>query len=219
LQKYAAIKEREAREKEATIQVLKGQLAKMETKLTRSESERRRLTLENDELKTQMSTIEEELSQKKFYLQKVEAQHQEELRGINMRLDNAIFQANKAQNRLEDFRERVRNDFVKIRAQERELFNKLELQKRDAEALLASKDEQLLNQRREIDRLQYELETLQEKMMEETERAEERASRLSRALQSLKLATDMLSGLTEEVLPSAGERFPDSKQESEDEAA
>lgn len=219
LQKYASIKEREAREKESTIQVLKGQLSKIDTKLSRSESERRRLTLENDEIKTQLSTVEEELSQKKFYLQKVESQHQEETRGINLRLDNAIFQANKAQNRLEDFRERVRNDFVKIRAQERELFNKLELQKRDAEALLGSKDEQLLNQRREIDRLQYEVETLRERMMEDTERAEERASRLSRAVQSLKLANDMLSGLTEEVLPSAGDRFSDSKSSAEEDEA
>lgn len=219
IQKYAALKEREAREKEATIQVLKGQLSKLESKFLKSEAERRRLTIENEECKTQLSTVEEELSQKKFYLQKIEAQQQEELRSLNLRLDNAIFQANKSQNRLEDFRDKVRNDFVKIRGQERELFNKLELQKRDAEALLASKDEQLLNQRREMDRLQYEVETLRERMLEDTEKAEDRASRLSRALQSLKLANDMLSGLTEEVLPSAGENFTDSKQNSEDEAA
>jgi hypothetical protein len=219
LQKYAALKERESRERESTIKVLKGQLSKMDVKLSRSETERRRLTLETAELKNQNSALEEDLSQKKFYLQKVESQHQEELRGLSLRLDNAVFQATKSQNKLEEFRERVRNDFMKIRTQERELFNKLELQKRDAEALLASKDEQLLNQKREIDRLQYELDNLRERMIDETEKAEDRSSRLSRAVQSLKLANDMLSGLTEEVLPAAGEKFEDTSREDEDEVA
>lgn len=218
LQKYAGLKEREAREKEATIQVLKGQVAKLDTKLSRSETERRRLTLSNDEMKTQLSSLEENLSQKQFHIQKVESSHHEEMRGLSLRLDNAIFQASKAQNKLEEFRERVRTDFVKIRAQERELFNKLELQKRDAEALLASKDEQLLNQKREIDRLQYETETLRERLMEETEKAEDRASRLTRAVQSLRLANDMLSGLTEEVLPAASDNFGETKDDDEDAA-
>jgi len=218
LQKYAALKEREAREKEATIQVLKGQVAKLDTKLSRSEAERRRLTLSSDEMKTQLSALEENLSQKQFHIQKVESTHHEEMRGLSLRLDNAIFQASKAQNKLEEFRERVRSDFMKIRAQERELFNKLELQKRDAEALLASKDEQLLNQKREIDRLQYETETLRERLMEETEKAEERASRLTRAVQSLRLANDMLSGLTEEVLPTASDNFGETKDDEEDAA-
>lgn len=218
LQKYAALKERDAREKESTIQVLKGQVSKLDTKLSRSETERRRLTLANDEMKLQLSTLEENLSQKQFHIQKMESGHQEELRGLSLRLDNAIFQASKAQNKLEEFRERVRTDFVKIRAQERELFNKLELQKRDAEALLASKDEQLLNQKREIDRLQYETETLRERLMEETEKAEERSSRLARAVQSLRLANDMLSGLSEEVLPTASESFGETRDDGEDAA-
>jgi regulator of replication initiation timing len=169
-------------------------------------------------MKTQLSTLEENLSQKQFHIQKMESGHQEELRGLSLRLDNAIFQASKAQNKLEEFRERVRTDFVKIRAQERELFNKLELQKRDAEALLASKDEQLLNQKREIDRLQYEAETLRERLMEETEKAEERSSRLMRAVQSLRLANDMLSGLSEEVLPAASESFGETRDDGEDAA-
>jgi regulator of replication initiation timing len=218
LQKYAALKEREAREKEATIQVLKSQLSKLDAKLARSEAERRRLTLSTDEMKLQLSTLEENLSQKQFHIQKMESSHQEELRALSLRLDNAIFQASKAQNKLEEFRERVRTDFVKIRAQERELFNKLELQKRDAEALLASKDEQLLNQKREVDRFSYETEALRERLLEETEKAEERSSRLARAVQSLKLASDMLSGLTEEVLPTASDNFGDTKDSGEDAA-
>ncbi len=206
IQKYAAIKEREAREKEATIRVLKGQMAKFEAKIKNSAQERRRLSVENSELKNQVTTLDEDLSQKKFHIQKMDGLHQEEMRALSLRLDNAIFQASKSQNKLEEFRDRVRTDLVKIRAQERELFNKLELQKRDAEALLASKDEQLLDQRREIDRLHYELEGLRERMVEETEKAEDRSARLKRATQSLKLANDLLSGLGEEVLPSASDR-------------
>jgi len=42
--------------------------------------------------------------------------------------------------------------------------------------------------------------------VEETEKAEDRSARIKRATQSLKLANDLLSGLAEEVLPSASDR-------------
>jgi hypothetical protein len=209
LQRYAALKEREAREKEATIQVLRGQIEKMRAQMARSEAERRRITLGFQESDSLRKTLEEELHQTKFHVQKLEQTHQEEMRALQLRLDNALFTAAKTQNKLDDFRERVRVDILKIRGTERELSNKLELQKRDAEALLSSKDEQLLQQKREIDRLSYELDNLKERFVEETERAEDRQGKLNRAIQSLRLAEDMLSGMNEEVLPAAADKKED----------
>ena len=101
--------------------------------------------------------------------------------------------------KLIDFRERVRNDLQKIRSRERELASRLEIQKRDAEALLSAKDERLLNQKREVDRLEFELDSLKERLFDDAQKGEERRKRVARALQSLKLAQSILSGLEEDA--------------------
>jgi hypothetical protein len=201
LRRYAALKEREARERENALRVVTSQMAQLKSKLGDSEKERRRLSLALDESDVARRTLEDFKAQAQHQQSRSEAAHQEELRAVQARLDNALFQANRSERKLEEFRERVKQDILQIRLRERELANKLELQKRDAEALLTAKDERLLQQRRELDRLEYEVQLLRERIVEETEKAEDRAARLSRALTSLKLAQGMLSGMHEEVIP------------------
>jgi hypothetical protein len=203
LEKYLAIKDRELRERESNIKILKGQIQKTEAKLLKSDEARRTQALKLDETQAEIRALREELEQKNFALQKVEDHHREEMKALQARMDGALFEANKSGKRLDEFRERVKQDIQKIRAQERELANKLEIQKRDADALLSAKDEKLMAQKREIDQLQFELDNMKERLVEETEKAEERSKRLARALSSLKLAQGMLSGIKEEVVPSA----------------
>lgn len=203
LQRYAALKEREAREKDGGIQALNRQIEQVRDRLAKSETERRRLTMALDDSEGLRRSLEDEREQNKHHINKAESAHQEELRGFQLRLDNTQFQASRAEKKLEEFRERVRADIQKIRARERELANRLELQKRDAEALLAAKDERLLQQKREIDRLEFEVDSLRERLVEQTQKAEERVARLSRAVKALKMAQGMLSGIEDEVLPNA----------------
>lgn len=203
VRRYAMLKEREALEKDSTIKALQNQMAQLRERTKRSDVERRRLQVALEESESVRRSLEDAREQHKHHVAKLESVHQEEQRALQMRLDNAQFQAAKADRKLEDFRERVRSDIQKIRSRERELSNRLELQKRDAEALLAVKDERLLQQKRELDRLEYELELLQERLVEETEKAEERISKLHRAVQAMRLAQGLLSGLEEEVLPGA----------------
>jgi chromosome segregation ATPase len=203
LRRYATLKERESREKDTTIQILQKKIEQVLEKLEKSETERRRLTLAMDEAEVHRRTLEEERDQAKHSIARLENTQQEEMRAFQLRLDNAQFQATRSEKKLEDFRERVRMDIQKIRSRERELANRLELQKRDAEALLSAKDERLLGHKREIDRLEFEVETLRNRLLEQTERAEERVGKLTRALRALKMAEGMLSGIEDEVLPAA----------------
>ncbi len=204
LKRYAALKERESREREATVDMLQKQMGQVKERMLKSENERRRLTLEMDDLRVKLRSLEDVRDQHSHQSNRSEAAHNENLKSLQLRLDNAQFQAHKAEKKLEEFRERVRNDILKIRLKERELSNKLELQKRDAEALLSAKDERLLAQKREIDRLEFEIDNLKERMIDDTRRAEERAAKLTRALKSLRMAQGMLSGIQEEVLPGTG---------------
>jgi len=212
VRRYAMLKEREVVEKESTIKALQNQMTQIRERLKRSDTERRRLQISLDENESVRRSLEDAREQHKHHVAKLEQVHQEELRSVQLRLDNAQFQGSKAERKLDDFRERVRSDIQKIRTRERELANRLELQKRDAEALLAVKDERLLQQKREIDRLEYDLEILQERLVEETEKAEDRISKLHRAVQAMRLAQGLLSGLDEEVLPSVAAGDDDGDQ-------
>lgn len=214
LKRYAALKEREAREREATIQVLNKQLSQVKEKMLRSEGERRRVMVDLNEAEVSVRALQEQRDQHQHQMRKLESQLQERQKGIQVKLDNAQFSSTRAEKKLEEFRDRVRNDILRIRLRERELSNKLELQKRDAEALLSSKDERLLEQKREIDRLEYEMELLKERMIDDTSRAEERAAKLSRALQSLKMAQGVLTGIEEEVIPTSEAMKDDSDNEA-----
>ncbi len=203
VKRYAAIKEREVRERDSTVEALRKQLALSQSRLNASESERRRLSIKLSEAETTIRTFQDKLDSHQHHLSSSEATHRQEFQSLQLRFDNAQFLASKAQRKLEEFRDRVRADILKIRMRERELANRLELQKRDAEALLSAKDERLLQQKREIDRLEFELDTLKERLIDETAKAEERVGRLLRAVQSLKLAQGILSGMEEEVTPAS----------------
>ncbi len=206
LRKYASIKEREAREKEVIAEVLRKQIIQMKNKNDSSDRERRRVTLELEELKATLGSLKDSKDQFDMKLRKIEQAYQEQIKSLSAQIDSHQFAAQRAERKLSEFRDRVRQDLMKIRSRERELANKLDLQKRDAEALLQAKDERLLSQRREIDRLEFEMQSLKERMIDETSKAEERAGKLTRALQSLKMAQGVLSGIDEEVLPGAGSK-------------
>jgi hypothetical protein len=201
LKKYASLKERESREKEAIAEVLRKQIIQIKNKLELSDKERRRITLAHDELKATVSSLKDAKELYDQKLRKFENQHQEQLNALQAQVDSHQFAAQRADRKLTEFRDRVRQDLLKIRSKERELANKLDLQKRDAEILLQGKDERLLSQRREIDRLEFEMQSLKERMIDETSKAEERAAKLTRALQSLRMAQGVLSDIDEEVLP------------------
>ncbi|MEZ4814536.1 MAG: hypothetical protein R3A80_04930 [Bdellovibrionota bacterium] len=200
LKRYSSIKERELRESQAAAEALRRQIKYFDERLKKSEEERRKLILKLEETDNELRTVADKKDENRAQLKGIESRYEEKIKELSVQLESAQFQAGKLDKKLIDFRERVRNDLQKIRSRERELASRLEIQKRDAEALLSAKDERLLNQKREMDRLEFDLDAFKERLMEEASKSEERRKRVGRALQSLKLAQSILSGLEEDVM-------------------
>jgi hypothetical protein len=200
VKRYALLKEKENREKQKTIDVIRSELEKAKASIQKVQSDKRKLMLKVDEIEADRRALEETVDELRHKVSLSEGDTSQKVKDYQARLENSQFQAKRLEKKLEDFKLRVRLDIQKIRARERELENRLELQKRDTEALISGKDTRLLNQKREIDRMQFEMEILKERLVEETERAEDRNEKLHRALQSLKMAQGMLSGIDEEVI-------------------
>ncbi len=203
VKRYALLKEKENREKQKTIDILRSELDKAKSSQHGIQSEKRKLMLKVDEIEADRRALQETVDELRHKVSMSDNDTMQKIRDYQTRLENSQFLAKRLEKKLEDFKLRVRLDIQKIRARERELENRLELQKRDAESLISAKDTRLLNQKREIDRLQFEMEILKERLVEETERAEDRNEKLQRAVQSLKMAQGMLSGIDEEVISTS----------------
>jgi len=87
--------------------------------------------------------------------------------------------------KYEELRNRVKIDLRKIRHREQELESKLELLREDSDSLISSRDQQILDLKRKIDSLQFDVETLTEeniKVRNEKNGTEEKMARVERTV-------------------------------------
>ena len=98
----------------------------------------------------------------------------------------------------ENLKERVRKDIFKIQNREKELEAKLELSRKDSETLLGSRDQEILDLRRKVDALEFDIDHVQDARIKAERGVERYIAKLSRVIRTLKLAL----GMMEEVNPN-----------------
>lgn len=94
----------------------------------------------------------------------------------------------KARVKVEELETRLKSDFKKIRVRERELENRLELLRAEKSALVRSKDEYILEQKRKIDQLSQELDNYRKKCLELNKTIEANQDQVKRTERALRLA-------------------------------
>ncbi|UYL09060.1 hypothetical protein B9G69_000530 [Bdellovibrio sp. SKB1291214] len=98
----------------------------------------------------------------------------------------------KARVKVEELETRLKSDFKKIRVRERELENRLELLRAEKAALVRSKDEYILDQKRKIDQLSQELDNYRNKCLELNKTIEGNQDQFKRTERALRLALSNL---------------------------
>lgn len=98
------------------------------------------------------------------------------------------------QSRIEEMELRLSTNIQKIRVRERELENRLELVRMEGQALARSKDEMVLDLKRQIDQLNIELENYRSKGQELNSQLKDKQELLRRTVKALRLALSMLEG-------------------------
>ena len=89
-------------------------------------------------------------------------------------------------------KERVRVDIRRIRVREKELENQLEILKKDSAALLLARDEKVLELKRKIDLLEFNMELVQEQYNKERNASEQLRQKLKEAAGVMKRAGGLL---------------------------
>lgn len=107
----------------------------------------------------------------------------------------------KARIKVEELETRLKSDFKKIRVRERELENRLELLRAEKSALVRSKDEYILEQKRKIDQLSQELDNYRKKCLELNKTIEANQDQVKRTERALRLALTNLEAKDENLVP------------------
>jgi hypothetical protein len=93
---------------------------------------------------------------------------------------------------MEKLKERVRLDIRKIRVREKELENKLEIMKKDAEALIGARENKIVELKRKLDTLEFNMDLLQDRFQRERETSAKLRDRLAKAFQAVRAAGGLL---------------------------
>ena len=106
----------------------------------------------------------------------------------------------KASMKIEELESRMKFDLKKIRVRERELENRLELIRAEKNALVKSKDDQILDVRRKLDQVQLEVESYRQKCVDLNKVLDTNQESFKRTTRALRLAMANLE-LQEENKP------------------
>lgn len=171
------------------------------------EQEVERLRIENEQLAAAGETIRRRADELMGRVESAEARcesiknlAEEEKQLLQESLEGKERQYQGVQSKIEELESRLSTNIQKIRVRERELENRLELVRMESAALIRSKDELILDLKRQMDQLNMELENYRTKGQELNKSINDKQEMLRRTVKALRLALSMLEGEDEAVV-------------------
>lgn len=166
------------RDLEASREMERAQSAELAHLVKQAQAQREGL---EQEMRAKTEAHEEESNELRFQLK---AKH-DKVRVLEVKVRETLEQ-------MESLKERVRLDIRKIRVREKDLENKLEIQKRDAEALIVARENKIIELKRKLDLLEFNMDLLQEQLAREKEINSELKKKLFRVSQAMKVAGGLI---------------------------
>jgi hypothetical protein len=171
------------------------------------EKEVDRLRRENEQLAAAGETLGRRLDEALAGNESMQIEHQESLelhleerKSLREAVQNRRVEAELLQRKVDELEIRLASDLKKIRVRERELENRLELLKMEGAALLRSKDEMILELKREVDKLSGETENYRHKNQDLHRQIDGDQDKFRRTVRALRLALSMLESEEENVV-------------------
>lgn len=172
-----------------------------QSRILELEQEIERLRLQNEELGAAGETLRRRTDELLAQNQKRESDYQNAVSTFDQEKNILTGTKEALQRDLELTRRkneelelRISTNIQKIRVRERELENRLELVKMESAALIRSKDEMILELKRQMDQLTLELNNYRTKNQELNRQTNDKQEMLRRTVKALRLALSMLEG-------------------------
>lgn len=177
-------------------------------KILELENENEKLRLQNEELIAASEIVKEradllttQVHEFKNDRDSLEQSFKNEMQLVRNQFHRKDNELQKAQMKIDELDSRLKFDMKKIRIRERELENRLELIRAEKNALVKSKDEQILDLRRKMDQVQLEVESYRQKCVELNKALDVNQDSFKRTTRALRLAMANLELQDENKIP------------------
>lgn len=198
---------------ESDVAVLRKYLSMREEELSHILREKNNLLklhvkLEKDihEFQKKVRELEHIRSENKHTISRLEKEGHEKERALIDQKDQAEFEKEslldrvryletelkESRDKYSSLKDRVRRDIRKIQSREKELETRLELIKRDSETLIRERDKQVLELKRKIDAMEFDLDLIQDRKVQAESNADKYVDKISRVAKTLQVAFGML---------------------------
>ena len=195
LQKYIALKEVEVRD-------LKEQQKHYQVFIKNISEQYKEFRNQNHGLLEQGQRLQTEVKALRHEAKEVEHRHQKQMTILTNDFEEKLkvyshyeIEMKDAKKRQEEWQQKVKEELNRIKLKEKEIENKYELYKHDTQALLDSKDKQLVELNKKNNALTLTLESFEEKLRAGQQVVSEIESKKNRLLETLKLSLSLIDEL------------------------
>jgi hypothetical protein len=209
LKKYLLLREQDVSALSAQLKSSKEQIGSLEDQVKVEKAKSAELQHMVNQQKAQIGRYDQDKSQ---IVQSLQSEINELKFQVRVKTDKALSlenQVNAAAEEIENIKKRVRMDIRKIRMREKELENKLEILKKDSEALIGSRENKIIELKRKLDLLEFNMDLLQDQYTKEKASNGDLKARLAKAAQAMRIAGGLL-----DTLPPAASEPSDQKADS-----
>ena len=192
LRKFLELREQDVAALSAQLKTAREQNAALEDSIRNEKSQNEESVRK---IEAQQKRIDEFEKEKEHALDAVRSEI-EEIRFQNKSKADRVrileSKVKEATSEAERLKERVRMDIRKIRIREKELENRLEIMRRDSEALIGARENKIVELKRKLDLIEFNMDLLQDQYNREKENSHKLRERFSRALQAVRVAGGLL---------------------------
>jgi hypothetical protein len=205
LKKYLYLREQDVTALSAQLRQARERINELETQLRHEKSvtaefahlaqeQDRRIGSFEKEKAVAVESARKELDDLKFEMKR----RSEKIRVMEL-------QVKEATDDTERLKERVRNDIRKIRSREKELENRLEIMKKDSEALLGAREQKIIELKRKLDLVEFNTDLLQDQLEKERRLGSALREKLAKAAQIVRVAGGLLTPEEEAFLTTGAD--------------
>ncbi len=195
LRKYISLKETEVRDMRDQKRQYQTAVKKLSTQVEEYTNRARELANEVDILRRRNEAVQAENRE-------VKDRFSGDMKVLQVEMEEKLKKSGNYESQMEglsreqqEWKAKVREELKRIKLKERELENKYELLKRDAQALLDSKDKHVLEVKKKNDALELEMESLEERLRRGNTILNAIDSKKKRLIETMKLAISLLEAI------------------------
>jgi hypothetical protein len=192
LKRYLLLREQDVAVLSTQLKAAKEQVHSLESRLREEQGRGAELSHVNGELSRKIEDFDRERQQAFESMQAELGELRFQLKAKSDKARLLDIKVREAAEETERLKERVRTDIRKIRVREKELENRLEIMKKDSEALIAAREGKIIELKRKLDLLEFNMDLLQDQYAREKENSAKVRERLAKAAQVVRVAGGLL---------------------------